>query len=180
MSDDANDAAAVDPTLERVRTTLEGLEFQEVETRDGTTCVEVAREELPKVLKRLRDKAGFTTVTFITGVDHLPSEPRFEVSHQLLSVEHQDRVRIKTRVASDDPTVPSCVGIWPGAAFMERECFDLMGVVFEGHPGLKRLMMPETYEYHPLRKDFPQQGIDPDRHYREWDEGRRATWRPEA
>jgi NADH:ubiquinone oxidoreductase subunit C len=74
---------------------------------------------------------------------------------------------------SDDARLPSCIDLWPGAAYMERECFDLFGIVFEGHPGLKRLMMPDEYGYHPLRKDFPHQGIEPDRLYREWDRQRR-------
>ena len=174
------DAAPTKATIERVGEALAGLAHSVRETRDAMPCVEVERAVLRDSLERLRDRAGFVSVTFITAIDHQPATPRFEVVHQLFSLEHHDRLRLMTRVGEEDPTVPSCVALWPGAAFMERECFDLMGIVFDGHPNLKRLLMPETYEYHPLRKDFPQRGIEPDRHYREWDEERRREWRPEA
>ncbi|MEW6073995.1 MAG: NADH-quinone oxidoreductase subunit C [Planctomycetota bacterium] len=179
MTATAGGAAVASSTRERVRAALAGLAHREIEARDGMAAVEVARDVLAAALRRLRDAAGFEAVTFVTAVDRRPAVPRFEVVHQLYSVAHRDRVRVQTRVAEEDPAVPSCVEVWPGAAFMERECFDLLGIVFTGHPGLKRLMMPEDYRYHPLRKEFPQQGIEPDRHYREWDEARRRTWRPE-
>ena len=72
--------------------------------------------------------------------------------------------------------MPTCTDLFPGAAFMERECYDMFGVRFEGHAHLRRLLMPEAYGHHPLRKDFPHQGIEPDRLYREWDRERRAEW----
>ena len=74
------------------------------------------------------------------------------------------------------PEAPTCTDLWPGAAYFERECFDLLGVRFTGHAHLKRLLMPEGYDHHPLRKDFPHQGIQPDRLYREWDRERRAAY----
>ena len=98
--------------------------------------------------------------------------------HQLFSLAHNDRLRLVTAVDLDQ-RVPSAVALWPGAAYMERECYDMFGLVFDGHPGLKRLLMPEEYGWHPLRKDFPHQGIEPDRIYREWDRKRRAAWHPE-
>ena len=75
--------------------------------------------------------------------------------------------------------LPTCIDLWPGAAFSERECWDMFGIRFEGHvPNLERLLMPEPYEHFPLRKDFPHQGIEPDRLYREWDRARRAQGGP--
>jgi len=83
-------------------------------------------------------------------------------------------------VGGDDPRVATCTDLWPGAGFSERECYDMFGVRFEGHPDLRRLLMPEGYGHHPLRKDFPHEGIEPDRLYREWDRERRKDWREDA
>ena len=169
-------------TLERVRAALGELEHELVESRDDCVSIEVEREALHGALARLRDHAAFETVTFVTGIDRsreieldpLGSErARFEVVHQLHSIEHADRVRVRTAVAEDDARVPTCTDLWPGASFMERECYDMFGIEFEGHPDLRRLLMPEEYDHHPLRKDFPIHGIEPDRLYREWDRKRR-------
>jgi NADH-quinone oxidoreductase subunit C len=114
-------------------------------------------------------------LTSRTGGDRQEIEPRFHVSIQLHSLEHEARVRVRIPVSSDDASLPSCTGLWPGANFMERECYDMFGIRFDGHPNLKRLLMPEGYGHHPLRKDFPHKGIEPDRLYREWDRERRKA-----
>ena len=174
-------------TLERIRTALEGLETGAPEGVLGTACVEVGRDVLHDALTRLKERAGFETVTFVTAVDRLRELPpgdssagrlRFEVVHQLHSVTHSDRVRVKTRLREDAASVPTCTDLWPGASFMERECFDMFGIRFDGHPDLRRLLMPEGYDHHPLLKDFPHHGIEPERLYREWDEGRRKAGGP--
>ncbi len=169
-------APAQRETRERIAKALEGIDHQTSESRDGMTCVDVDRDGLHETLLRLRDFAGFSQITFVTAIDRHPAEPRFEVAHQLWACAYADRVRVRTRVNGDDPRLPSCVDLWPGAGFMERECFDMFGVGFDGHEGLKRLLMPEEYEHHPLRKEFPHQGIEPDKLYREWDAARRAEW----
>jgi NADH-quinone oxidoreductase subunit C len=156
-------------TIERVRGALSGLSSEDVPARDGTACLAIAAEDAHEACRRLRDTAGFETNTFVTAIDRFPAEPRFEVCWQFLSLAHNDRVRIVACVGSDDARVPTIVDLFPGAAFSERECFDMFGIVFDGHPGLKRLLMPEEYGHCPLRKDFPHQGIEPDRLYREWD-----------
>ena len=166
---------------ERVAAALAGAPHRVVEEADGMPCIEVERDALHGVLQRLRDRAGFESNTLITAVDHHPDEPRFLVVHQLLSYEHNERIRVHTRVPcgdgpDEDPLVASCVDLWPGAAFSERECYDMFGIRFDGHEPLRRLLMPEGYGHHPLRKDFPQGGIEPDRLYREWDRKRRANW----
>ena len=163
-----------DPTLERVRAALGESEARSVPTQDASLTLEVERDALLEAARALRDTCGFESVTFITAVDFYPKEPRFEVHVQLMSLEHNDRLRLVTRAPSDDAVVPSVTSLWPGARFMERECFDMFGVRFAGHDGLRRLLMPDEYEHFPLRKDFPHQGIEPDRLYREWDERRRA------
>jgi len=164
-------------TTERIRTALEGLSFEERTSSDGMPAIGVTREELKAILERLRDDAGFVTVTMVTGVDRYPEEPRFELVHQLMSLE-AERIRVTTRLSEADPTAPTCTDLWPGAIYMERECYDMFGIEFEGHEGLRRLLMPEEYGYHPLRKDFPHAGIEPDRLYREWDRERRKNWDP--
>jgi NADH-quinone oxidoreductase subunit C len=91
-------------------------------------------------------------------VDWYPSEPRFEVVYHLLSMAKKDRVRLKVKLGSEKPTVPSITSVWPSSNFPEREVFDLFGIHFEDHPYLRRLMMPEDWEGHPLRKDYPVEG----------------------
>lgn len=105
-------------------------------------------------------------------MDHHPRTPRYEVLWQFLSMAHGDRIRVRCLLEGEDPTVPTCIDLWPGAAFMERECYDMFGIRFEGHEGLRRLLMPEGYGHFPLRKEFPHQGIEPDRLYREWERRR--------
>jgi NADH-quinone oxidoreductase subunit C len=160
---------------DRVNAALEGTGHKWIIPRDGMSCVEVERDDAHALLERLRH-AGFETCTLVTAIDHYPQEPRFAVVWQLLSVQHNDRIRIETRITENDASVRSCIDLWPGAAFSERECFDMFGIRFDGHAGLKRLLMPEGYDHFPLRKDFPHQGIQPDRLYREWDSARRSDW----
>jgi NADH-quinone oxidoreductase subunit C len=167
-------------TTERVQAALEGLTHGTVPAKDGMLTLRVERADLIALLTALRDRAGFSMNTYVTAVDHFPKEPRYEISYQFLAPQHRDRVRVKTFVTSDDASVPTCTPLWPGASFSERECFDMFGVRFSGHPDLRRLLMPDGYDHHPLRKDFPHQGIEPDRLYREWDRERRQDWDDEA
>jgi len=172
-------------TLERALGALGDLDGRASESRDDVAVVELAREGLHAALRRLKEKAGFETLTFVTAVDRLGAErrggePRFEVSVQLLSLTHADRVRVRVAVPESDAWVPSCTDLWPGAGFMERECHDMFGIEFRGNADLRRLLMPDGYGHHPLRKDFPHQGIEPDRLYREWDRERRRGWNPEG
>ena len=108
----------------------------------------------------LRDHKDFPCnfLEDVTCVDWYPSEPRFEVVYHLLSMTKKERVRLKVKLAGAQPTVPSITSVWPSANFPEREVFDLFGIHFEDHPYLRRLLMPEDWEGHPLRKDFPVEG----------------------
>ncbi len=170
---------AGEATIERTTAALAGIEHRWLTPRDGLPALALARADLAAALRALTERAGFETATFVTAVDRLPRAPRFELVHQLLSLAHNDRVRLHTALAEGE-SAPTCTQLWPGAAYMERECFDMFGILFDGHAGLKRLLMPEDYTHHPLRKDFPHQGIEPDRLYREWDRKRRLDWHPEA
>jgi NADH-quinone oxidoreductase subunit C len=100
----------------------------------------------------------YTALADITCVDWYPREPRFEVVYHLFSIPNKKYVRLKVRLSGDDAAVDSLVPVWPGANFFEREVFDLFGVRFDQHPNLARIMMPEDWEGHPLRKDYPVEG----------------------
>ena len=100
----------------------------------------------------------FNFLSDVTCVDWYPAEPRFEVVYHLLSIPKKERVRLKVRLDSASPSVDSLTPLWPGANYFEREVFDLFGIRFAGHPYMRRLLMPEDWEGHPLRKDYPVEG----------------------
>jgi len=103
-------------------------------------------------------RAGYNFLETVTAVDWYPSEPRFQVTYHMLSHSLKRRLRIIVRLASDSAQVDSITGVWPSANFYEREVFDLFGVTFNNHPNLRRIMMPEDWNGHPLRKDYPVEG----------------------
>jgi NADH-quinone oxidoreductase subunit C len=105
-------------------------------------------------LQFLRDK-GFTFLASVHGLDYYPEEPRLGVQYELLSMEQLDRITVKVRVPTDAARVESVTPDWPTANHQEREVFDMFGVVFDGHPDLRRILMPEDYEGWPQRRDFP-------------------------
>jgi NADH-quinone oxidoreductase subunit C len=123
-----------------------------------TICVN--RSDIKQACEILRANAEtkFNFLSDITCVDVFPSEPRFEVVYHLLSHSRKERVRLIARLPGGDPSIESLMGLWPAANFFEREVFDLFGVRFVGHPNLRRIMMPEDWEGHPLRKDYPVEG----------------------
>ena len=120
----------------------------------------VGREYIREACALLRDDAtcAYNYLSDITCVDWYPAEPRFEVVYHLLSIPKKERVRLKVRLDSAAPVVDSLTPVWPGANYFEREVFDLFGIRFSGHPYLVRLLMPEDWEGHPLRKDYPVEG----------------------
>jgi NADH-quinone oxidoreductase subunit C len=117
-------------------------------------ALEVAPQAIRETLARLRDK-GFNFLASVHGVDYYPQEPRLGVHYELLDMKALDRLTVKLRVPTDDPRVPSVTPDWPTADHQEREIFDMFGVVFDGHPDLRRILMPEDYEGFPQRRDFP-------------------------
>jgi NADH-quinone oxidoreductase subunit C len=118
----------------------------------GTLVIEPAH--IGSVLELLRER-GYAFLSSLHGVDHYPHEPRFGVVYELLDMGRVDRVTVKLRVPSDAPEVDSVTAAWPTADHQEREVYDMFGVVFRGHPDLRRILMPEDYEGHPQRRDFP-------------------------
>jgi NADH-quinone oxidoreductase subunit C len=102
--------------------------------------------------------AGYNFFEDLTAVDWFPSSPRFQLSYQILSHSLKQHIRLRVMVDEATPSVESITSVWPAANFYEREVFDLFGISFEGHPNLCRIMMPDDWEGHPLRKDYPVEG----------------------
>jgi len=126
----------------------------------GELTVSVYREHLKPLTEFLSaDKDfAFTFLSDVTGVDRFPIEPRFELNYHLLSLSRRERLRLRVRLPGDDPVIASVVSVWPTANWHEREIFDLFGIRFEGHPNLRRMLMPDDWEGYPLRKDYPVEG----------------------
>jgi NADH-quinone oxidoreductase subunit C len=133
---------------------------EESATFRGELTAFIPRERIVRICEFLRDTAGlaFNFLSDLTVVDRYPVEPRFEVVYHLLSFERNERLRLKCRVPGDDPRIDSVMRVWPGAEAFENEAFDLFGIHFDGHPNLRRILMPEDWEGFPLRKDYPTEG----------------------
>ena len=123
----------------------------------GELSLTVPSENILEAMQAIRD-AGYNAFEDMTAVDWLPSDPRFQLTYHILSHAMKQRVRIKAWVSESDPAIESITSVFPGANFYEREVFDLFGIRFEGHPNLRRIMMPEEWVGHPLRKDYPVEG----------------------
>ena len=132
---------------------------QVVEYRGETTII-VPRGLLRATAQQCKENPAlnFNLLSDATCVDRFPIEPRFELNYQLLSLSRRKRVRLRTSVSGQQPIVESLVPVWPGANWLEREVFDLFGIRFEGHPDLRRILLPEEFEGFPLRRDFPTEG----------------------
>src|SRR5947207_2308232 len=124
----------------------------------GELTLEIAPGKIASVCGFLKYDQNFIRLSTVTAVDRYPAEPRFEVVYHLHSVERKERLRLKCRIAGDAPEIESVTGVWRGANWYEREVFDLFGIRFLNHPDLRRIMLPETWEGHPLRKDYPVTG----------------------
>jgi NADH-quinone oxidoreductase subunit C len=133
---------------------------QEVREFRGELTIVVRRSHLRRAADFLchDPELAFTFLTDVTGVDRFPVEPRFEMNYHMMSLLRRERLRVKVCVAGSDAVVESVTSVWPTANWHEREVYDLFGVRFEGHPDLRRILMPETWEGHPLRKDYPVEG----------------------
>ncbi len=147
------DAAGLELLAQRVRDAhpdaVTGTEFFR-----GKGALQVAPAAIVDVLELLRGE-GFRSLMSVHGVDYYPQEPRLGVHYELLDMTKVDRLSVKLRVGLEAPNVPSVTPHWPTADFQEREVYDMFGVIFEGHPDLRRILMPEDYEGHPQRRDFP-------------------------
>ena len=130
------------------------FENVEWEATYGHVLARVANDEWHDFGAAIRD-AGFEMCVDVTAVDRMRSRPeRFEIVANVVSLTHRARLRMITTTGREAPTVPSLVPVWPGANFAEREAYDMFGIVFDGHPDLTRILMPDDWEGYPLRKDF--------------------------
>src|SRR5271166_1823548 len=121
--------------------------------RERATLV-IDPQQVRAVLGELRER-GYRFLASVHGVDHYPEEPRLGVNYELLDMSRVDRITVKLRVSTEQPEVDSVTPEWPTANHQEREVYDMFGVVFRGHPDLRRILMPEDYEGHPQQRDFP-------------------------
>jgi NADH-quinone oxidoreductase subunit C len=132
--------------------------FLETHQALGETTYIADPAKITDLCRYLKDTEKFIRLSAVTAVDWHPAEPRFEVVYHLHSIERNERIRIKCRVAGTDPEIDSVTGVWQGANWYEREVFDLFGIGFRNHPNLQRILMPLDWEGHPLRKDYPVHG----------------------
>jgi NADH-quinone oxidoreductase subunit C len=126
----------------------------------GELTIVVPREHLLPLAQLLLSEPdlAFNYLSDITGMDRFPIEPRFELNYHLTSLKRRETIRLRVKLRGDDAIVDSVIPVWPTANWHEREIFDLLGVRFEGHPNLRRMLLPEDWEGYPLRKDYPVEG----------------------
>ena len=117
----------------------------------------IAREEVIAAA-RVVQQAGYNFLEDVTAVDWFPAVPRFQISYHIVSHPHKERIRLRVMIDQADSSLDSITAVWPSANYYEREVFDLFGIRFDGHPNLRRIMMPDDWSGHPLRKDYPVEG----------------------
>lgn len=160
----ATDQATAEPHAETIAALREkfGADSIRTETFRDNFRVFVSREQVVDLLRMLRDSHGFAFLAELGAEDYLKypgdREHRFEVHYVLLNHDTHERIIVKVGVDESDPTMPSVTPLWGGANWMEREAFDMYGIRFEGHPDLRRILMPEEFTAYPLRKDYPLRG----------------------
>jgi NADH-quinone oxidoreductase subunit C len=150
------DAAALIASLQDA---VPGAQLESVPSVDLHTTVYAPAEALPALARALRDRPdlAFTLLSDITAVDFWPTEPRSEVVYLLVSPANRLRLRLKARLNAETAHIATVTAVWPAANWLEREVWDLFGIVFDGHPDPRRLLMPEDWDGYPLRKDYPVQ-----------------------
>jgi NADH-quinone oxidoreductase subunit C len=128
----------------------------------GEVTVTTPRETIVDLCEFLKKEHGFDMLADLCGCDRGPEEdPRFEVNYHLFSTTHHQRLRLKVLLSDDDPHVESVTTVWRTADWHERETYDLVGVIFDGHPDLRRILLPSDFDGHALRKDYPLRGYEP-------------------
>ena len=147
-----------DDIVGALRGAIADLQVEVAPASDQPTLL-LRREQIVAACGALRDLPAlrFALLSDVTAVDWWPAEPRFQVVYHLASLEHAQRLRLKVPLRGDDASIPTMTTLWSGANWPEREVFDLFGIVFDGHPDLRRVLMPEDWEGYPLRKDYPVQ-----------------------
>lgn len=124
----------------------------------GELTIEIAPAKILEALRRAKSSLAFEQLTTVTGVDRFPSEPRYEIVYHLHSFSKKLRLRLKSRISGQNPEIESACAVYRSANWYEREVFDFFGVNFLNHPDLRRIMLPDDWQGHPLRKDYPVTG----------------------
>jgi NADH-quinone oxidoreductase subunit C len=148
------DAATLESIAGELRTASADSILSTTYVRDRATLL-VDPTQAHDVVRALKESHGYTFLASLHGVDYYPEEPRLGVLYELLDMKNVDRITVKARVHLDAATIRTVTDLWPGANHPEREVYDMFGVIFEGHPDLRRILMPEDYEGYPQRRDFP-------------------------
>jgi len=146
--------------IEKLKSSFPGVDLKMSEFR-GELTVEVPRENILEVCRFLKSdpEVQFDLLADLCGIDMYTPMKRFGVIYNLYSLKNKHRIRLKTFVEEEDPRLTSVTGVWRTANWHERETYDMFGITFDGHPDLRRIYMPDEFEHHPLRKDFPVMGI---------------------
>jgi NADH-quinone oxidoreductase subunit C len=151
--------AVIDALVER----FPRIVYDAYEGVGGDDCAFVQKDRIADVCRALKEdpKLAFDMAPYITAVDYLGKDPRFEVVYNLYSTKMNWRIRLRVKVPETDPVLASVTPVWRGADWFERYCFDMYGIRFTGHPDMRRLLMYDEFEGHPLRKDYPLMGRQP-------------------
>jgi NADH-quinone oxidoreductase subunit C len=151
--------AVIDALVER----FPRIVYDAYEGVGGDDCAFVQKDRIADVCRALKEdpKLAFDMAPYITAVDYLGKDPRFEVVYNLYSTKMNWRIRLRVKVPETDPVLASVTPVWRGADWFERYCFDMYGIRFTGHPDMRRLLMYDEFEGHPLRKDYPLKGRQP-------------------
>lgn len=144
--------------LNDLKTSLPDAVLDVINYQGDVTFI-ISRNLIHEVCLFLKDKHHFKYLVDIVATDRFTSEDRFEVIYNLFCLRNPNRILVKVRLDEDNPILPTTTDIWPAANWNEREAYDMMGIQFEGHPDLRRIFLPEDFEYFPLRKEFPLLGI---------------------
>lgn len=142
-------------------------EVIEIKEFRGQVSVIVRPSRIKEILRWLKDQQGFNHLQDLCGVDYSPEKPRFEIVYNLYSIWRRLHIRVRAKVNEETPEIDSVTDLWEGANWHERECFDMFGIRFIGHPDLRRILMPEDWNGYPLRKDYPLKGKELWRGFRE-------------
>ena len=154
----AKDTTRIPEVIEALRKEF-GASVLEVQRYANEDTVYVEKERIREVCRFLKNELDFEYFADLGGIDNFKEEDRYEVFYNIVSMERQKRIRLKVRVDEEDMRVPSVTKIYRAANWNEREAYDMFGFEFVDHPDPRRMYMPEDFEYHPLRKEFPQLGV---------------------
>ena len=147
------DATGLELTAQELRD-IDRESILDTEFHRGRAVLVAEPTRIKTVLEHLYGK-GYSFLASLRGVDYYPDEPRLGILYELLDMTEVDRISVKARVHTESPHIASVIDLFPGADYPEREVYDMFGVVFDGHPDMRRILMPEDYEGHPQRRDFP-------------------------